>query len=216
MCGRFTLHARPEEVAQVFNVETPHFEPRYNIPPSAVVGVVKEAEQGRVFAATQWGLIPHWSRESKAVPNARAETVATTPWFRDAFKKRRCLIPADGFYEWVGAKGKKQPYHFRLKGGNLFAFAGMWDAWQDLETSALITTEANDVVREVHHRMPVILGVDSYDIWLDEKADQKKLLSLLRPFPAKLMEGFPVSTRVNRGGIEGADLIEPLEVAGKA
>jgi putative SOS response-associated peptidase YedK len=99
MCGRFTLRARPEEVARVFDVHLPLFEPRYNMAPSEVVGVVRETGQGREFAATKWGLIPHWSRESKAVPNARAETVATTPWFRDAFKKRRCLIPADGFYE---------------------------------------------------------------------------------------------------------------------
>jgi putative SOS response-associated peptidase YedK len=216
MCGRFTLHARPKEVAHLFGVETPLLEARYNIAPSEVVGVVRDAEGGRVFAETRWGLIPHWSKENKAVPNARAETVAITPWFREAFRKRRCLIPADGFYEWTGPKGKKQPYHFRLKGGKLFAFAGMWDHWQDLDTSALITTEANDLVREMHHRMPVILGADSFDLWLDAKADQKKLLSLLKPFPAELMEGFPVSTRVNRGGVEGADLIEPLEVAGKA
>jgi putative SOS response-associated peptidase YedK len=163
-----------------------------------------------VFAPTIWGLIPHWSREEKGVPNARAETVATTPWFRDAFRKRRCLIPADGFYEWVGAKGKKQPYHFRLKGAQLFAFAGLWDCWSELETSALVTTEANALVRPVHPRMPVILGPDSFGLWLDEKADRDSLLSLLRPFPAEMMEGFPVSTRVNRGGVEGPDLIEPL------
>jgi putative SOS response-associated peptidase YedK len=152
MCGRFTLHARPEEVARVFEVDTPPsdlfdlFEPRYNIAPSAIVGVVKGAAQDRVFAPTRWGLIPHWSREDKGVPNARAETVATTPWFRDAFKKRRCLIPADGFYEWVGAKGKKQPYHFRLKGSPVFAFAGQWDSWWELETTALVTTQANKLV----------------------------------------------------------------------
>src|SRR3954454_8160497 len=123
MCGRFTLHVRPEDVSRVFGVDAPLFEPRYNIAPSEVVGVVRSAEQGRVFAATRWGLVPHWGREPKAVPNARAETVATAPWFRDAFRRRRCLIPADGFYEWTGPKGRKQPFHFRLKGGRLFAFA---------------------------------------------------------------------------------------------
>jgi len=153
---------------------------------------------------------PHWSQESKAVPNARAETVASTPWFREAFKKRRCLIPADGFYEWTGARGKKQPYHFRLKGCKVFAFAGLWDSCGELETSALVTTNANALVKEVHPRMPVILGPDGFDLWLDEKAERDELLRLLRPFPAELMEGFPVSTRVNRGGVEGADLIEPL------
>jgi len=211
MCGRFTLHTRPENIAHVFGVEMPLFELRYNIAPSEIIGVVKDTEQGRVFAATRWGLIPHWSKESKAVPNARAETVATTPWFREAFRKRRCLIPADGFFEWKGAKGKKQPYYFRLKDRQVFAFAGLWERWQDFETSALVTTNANEVVQEVHNRMPVILGADSFNLWLDEKADQKKLLSLLKPFPAELMEGFAVSTRVNRGGIEGADLIVPLE-----
>jgi putative SOS response-associated peptidase YedK len=216
MCGRFTLHARPEEVARAFDVQTPLLdlfdllEPRYNIAPSAVVGVVKGAGQDRVLAPARWGLIPHWSKEDKGVPNARAETVATTPWFRDAFKKRRCLIPADGFYERVGAKGQKQPYHFRLKGSPVFAFAGLWDCWWELETTALVTTQANELVKGVHHRMPVILGPDSFGLWLDEKADRTSLLNLLRPFPAELMESFPVSTRVNRGTVEGADLIEPL------
>jgi putative SOS response-associated peptidase YedK len=216
MCGRYTLHARPEEVARVFDVHTPLldlfdlFDPRYNIAPSAIVGVVKGAAQDRIIAPARWGLIPHWSKEDKGVPNARAETVATTPWFRDAFKRRRCLIPADGFYEWTGPKGQKQPYHFRLKGSPVFAFAGLWDCWWELETTALVTTQANELVKEVHHRMPVILGPDSFDLWLDEKADRTSLLKLLRPFPAELMESFPVSTRVNRGTVEGADLIKPL------
>jgi putative SOS response-associated peptidase YedK len=214
MCGRFTLHARPQDVAQLFDVALPLFEPRYNIAPSETVGVVRQAEQGRAYVATRWGLVPHWSREPKAVPNARAETVATTPWFRDAFRKRRCLIPADGFYEWTGPKGKKQPYHFRLKGGRLFAFAGLWDHWGELDTSALVTTDANEVVRPFHHRMPVILAPDSFDRWLDPNAERDELLGLLRPFPAGPMEGFPVSPRVNRGGVEGADLIAPVEVAG--
>jgi putative SOS response-associated peptidase YedK len=215
MCGRFTLRARPQDVARVFDVAMPLFEPRYNIAPSEAIGVVRPGEQGRVYAATRWGLIPHWSNEPKAVPNARAETVATTPWFRDAFRKRRCLIPADGFYEWTGPKGKKQPYHFQLKGGQVFAFAGLWDRWDELDTSALVTTDANGVVKPVHHRMPVILGPDSFDVWLDMQADPREVLHLLRPFPAELMEGFPVSTRVNRGGVDGAELIAPLEVAGK-
>src|SRR5436190_6615583 len=137
MCGRFTLHAQTREVSQFFGVDAQPdlFTPRYNIAPSQAVAVVRSAPQGRAAVATKWGLIPHWSKESKAVPNARAETVATSPWFRDAFKKRRCLIPADGFYEWTGAKGKKQPYHFRLKGAPVFAFAGLWDCWGELETS---------------------------------------------------------------------------------
>src|SRR4051812_16654096 len=205
MCGRFTLHARPRDVAQLFDIALPLFEPRYNIAPSETIGVVRPGEQGRLYAATRWGLIPHWSREPKAVPNARAETVVTTPWFRDAFRKRRCLIPADGFYEWCGPKGHKQPYHFRLKGGGVFAFAGLWDRWQGLGTSALITTDANEVVKAVHGRMPVILGADSFDVWLDERADRAQLQALLRPFPAELMGGFAVTPRVNKGGVEGAD-----------
>jgi putative SOS response-associated peptidase YedK len=213
MCGRFTLHTQPQHVAELFHIDAPLFEQRYNIAPSEVIGVVKATEDGRVYAATQWGLTPHWSKEKKAVPNARAETVATTPWFREAFRKRRCLIPGDGFYEWAGQKGKKQPYHFRLRGGKVFAFAGLWDFGGDTESSALITTDANDVVNPVHHRMPVILGKDAFDLWLDGAAAREDLEQLLRPFPAELMEGFPVSTRVNRGGIEGADLIEPLSAA---
>jgi putative SOS response-associated peptidase YedK len=157
-------------------------------------------------------VIPHWSREAKAVPNARAETVATTPWFRDSFQHRRCLIPATGFYEWAGPKGHKQPYYFHLKGEQLFAFAGVWDQKEGVETSALITTDANVVVKSVHHRMPVILGEESFDLWLNEKADPKRLQALLRPFPAELMEGVAVSPRVNKGGVEGADLIEPIVV----
>src|SRR5262245_4534947 len=216
MCGRFTLHTRPADVAGLFGVEVPLFKPQYNIAPSEVVGVVRAAGRGREFAATRWGLVPHWSREDKAVPNARAETVATTPWFRDAFRRRRCLIPADGFYEWRGERGRKQPYHFRLKASGVFAFAGLWDRRGEREASALVTTDANELVRRVHHRMPVILGPDSFERWLDPEANKEDLLDLLRPFPAELMEGFPVSPRVNRGGVEGADLIEPLELAGGA
>src|SRR5262245_36368451 len=137
MCGRFVMNAQPAEIADAFGVDAPLWEPRFNIAPSEVVGVVRDSEQGWVFAATRWGLVPHWSRESKAVPNARVETVATTPWFRDAFRHHRCLMPATGFYEWTGPKGHKQPYLFRRRDSHVFAFAALWDRWQGLETSAL-------------------------------------------------------------------------------
>jgi putative SOS response-associated peptidase YedK len=154
--------------------------------------------------------VPSWSGGPKAVANARAETVAVKPWFRDAFRRGRCLLPADGFYEWKGAKGTKQPSYYRLRGGGVFAFAGLWDRWQGLETCAVVTTAANALVRPVHPRMPVILGVDAYDRWLDPEANPQDLLGLLRPYPAAAMEAYPVSTRVNRSGNDGPELVEPV------
>jgi putative SOS response-associated peptidase YedK len=208
VCGRFTLRVNAREVAKAFDVEAPLFEPRYNIAPSTTVPLVR-ANGHRTCTLAKWGLIPSWSKESKGIPNARAETVASKPSFRGSFRHKRCLMPADGFYEWKAVKGKKLPFFFRLKDHLLFAFAALWDRWQDVETCALITTEANAVVREIHERMPVIFRPEDYDRWLDPGTNQNELQDLLRPYAGK-MEALAVSTRVNKATEEGPDLIKPL------
>jgi putative SOS response-associated peptidase YedK len=176
------------------------------------VATVRSTDEGRVLVPAFWGLVPPWSKEPNAFANASAETVAARPAFRDAFHKRWCLIPADGFYEWKPMPGPKQPFYYRLRDGGLFAFAGLWESWRDSATCALITTAANSLVRRVHPRMPVILGPNAWDVWLDNDARPEDLQALLRPYAAGAMEAFPVSPRVNRGREEGPDLIRPIEV----
>lgn len=215
MCGRYTLKTSPKELAQLFGpLLFPELAPRYNVAPSQPVPVVRDGETGREAALLRWGLVPPWSKDPSAgFINARAETVATKPAFRSAFKSRRCLMPADGFYEWAKAGSKKQPWHFRLKDGGPFAFAALWETWGEgdsaVESCALITGEPNAVVAPVHDRMPVILPIEHYDLWLDPEAKPNQLASLLAPYPAAEMEGYPVSTRVNSPRSDGPDLIQP-------
>jgi putative SOS response-associated peptidase YedK len=206
VCGRFTLHTRPEEVARTFRVEAPLFEPHFNITPSQPVLTVRQAEGRRVPVPAIWGLVPSWSREPKAIANARAETAARSPSFRAAFRQRRCLVVADGFYEWQAVGQRKQPYYYRLKGGGVFAFAGLWEPWNGLATCALLTTEANALVRQIHPRMPVLLAPNQYDAWLRPEADIATLQWLLQPYPARRMEGYPVSPRANKGAHDDGPL----------
>jgi putative SOS response-associated peptidase YedK len=212
VCGRFTLHARPEEVSRTFGVEAPLFEPLFNITPSQPVLTVHQAEGRRVAVPAIWGLVPCWSREPKAIANARAETAARSPSFRAAFRGRRCLVVADCFYEWRPVGRRSQPYHYHLKGGGVFAFAGMWEPWDGMTTCALLTTRANAPVQRVHPPMPVILAAEHYDARLPPGADAATLQRLLRPYQAARTEGYPVSPRVNKGGEEGPDLIEPVRL----
>jgi putative SOS response-associated peptidase YedK len=182
--------------------------PRYNIAPTQPVPVIRQnpKEPVRELSLMRWGLIPSWSKDSSGAArmiNARSETAATLPAFRDAMKSRRCLIPADGFYEWMRTEYAKQPYCFEVNDGALFAFAGLWDRWKDpngnwIKTCSILTTTPNAVTAQVHDRMPVILDPDGYDLWLDPGMNDVAAVSeMLKPYDARLMRCFPVSARVN-------------------
>jgi putative SOS response-associated peptidase YedK len=216
MCGRFTLAESPEKVAKAFNVpEVPNFPSRYNIAPSQPVGVViQDRDSGkREFRLMTWGLVPSWSKDpAKSLINARAETVTEKPSFRSAFKYRRCIIPADGFYEWQKGSGTKQPFYFSMTGNSLFALAGIWESWNDLESFTILTTAANPLLQTIHDRMPLILQPEDYARWLDPSIlEAQRLLDLLKPFPDELMQAIPVSTRVNSAKVDDALCLEPLQ-----
>ncbi len=204
MCGRYSLHSHPDVIALQFGLQSvPVFQPRYNIAPTAAVLAIRSDGP----ALLRWGLIPRWAKSAAIgakMNNARAESVAEKPAFRDAYRKRRCLIPANGFYEWKQESGRKQPYYVCPAQEELFAFAGLWEAWRDLQTCAIVTTGANDVMRRIHERMPVIVARDDYSKWL---AGGEGLLS---PAPNEAIRAYPVSPAVNRAVIESPTLIEPL------
>ena len=221
MCGRFTLRTSPADLTQIFRLlEEPLWLPRFNIAPTQSVGVVRESDDGgREFALLRWGLIPSWAKDpaiGSRMINARAETVATKPSFRAAFKRRRCLIPADGFYEWKKTDGKnKQPYLIGMEKDEPFAFAGLWEHWQsadgsEVQSCTIITTSANDLLAELHDRMPVILDEDDYDRWLDPRQeDKEQLQSLLVPLVSDRLRFYPVRTLVNSPKNDVPDCVEP-------
>lgn len=223
MCGRFTLHHTAEEIAERFEAEVgPLLEPRYNIAPSQPVTVVTQ-NGARELAQYQWGLIPSWAKDPKIggrMINARAETLAEKPAYRTALARRRCLIPADGFYEWKEAdnpvEGGKTPMHFRRRDGALFAFAGLWDEWHapdgtPLRSCTIITGTPNPLVAPVHDRMPIILRPENEGAWLDAGLrEPDALLSLLAPYPADVMEVYAVSRQVNTPSVDVPECIEPL------
>jgi len=222
--------------AKLFELDSvPELGPRYNIAPTQPVAAVRStarpqtdaAESGRVesrngsnrkFALLRWGLVPHWAREpdlkGRTLINARSETVADKPSFRDSFRFRRCLVVADGFYEWQPAGARKQPFWIRLDSGAPFAFAGLWDRWvgedQTLESCTLLTTEANEGLRSLHDRMPVILDPQHHEAWIDPDTPHWELESLLGPYPSESMTYHPVSTYVNHVGHDDPACIAPL------
>jgi putative SOS response-associated peptidase YedK len=221
MCGRFTLLVDKEVIADFFGLaEVPTLTPRYNIAPTQQVAVVARAETGRRLGWARWGLIPSWASDPGSVAhrmiNARSETAAESGAFRGAFRGRRCLIPADGFYEWQATKGKKkQPYHFTLRGRGPFGIAGLWERWrsgeEDIVSCALLTTCANEVVRPVHDRMPVILPPEAFDQWLAPgPQDAAELRALLLPYPAEEMVATRVGLAVNNAGVDAPVCVEPL------
>jgi len=208
MCGRFALKAPPRSIQEHFDLpETVDLSPRYNIAPSQEIAVVRllPGKNFRQLDMLRWGLIPGWARDIKIsykMINARAETLAQKPAFRAAFKKRRCLIAADGFYEWLHSGRNKQPFFVHMKNGSVFGFAGLWETWKSsegniVESCAIITTTANNLVRKVHDRMPVVLHPAQYDAWLADESPEDFLLQLLAPYPADEMEAFRVSREVN-------------------
>jgi len=194
--------------------------PRYNIAPTQMVPVVRQhpKEPRRDLSLLRWGLIPSWSKDASGAAraiNARTETVATLPAFRDSFRSRRCLIPADGFYEWQKRGSAKQPYCFEVDDGELFAFAGIWDRWKDpdgqwIRSCSILTTTPNAVTSPVHDRMPVILDADNYELWLDPgMTDTAAALEMVRPFDARRMRSYPVSGRVNQVQNDDAECSTP-------
>jgi putative SOS response-associated peptidase YedK len=231
MCGRFTLTTPAERLADQFELsgELPELTPSYNIAPTQKIAAVAANSDGeRRLGRLQWGLVPRWSKDpeigSKMI-NARAETVAEKNSFKSAFKKRRCLILADGFYEWQrnqSGSGPKQPYYIRLETGIPYAFAGLWETWESeggrkIHSTTIITTEANELVGGIHHRMPVILSPESYGTWVDTSLqDPDELTPLLVPHPSDQMEAYPVSTHVNRPANDDPGCVEPVGPAGPA
>ncbi len=218
MCGRYALHHHPDIVALAFGLaEPPQFNARYNIAPMSDVLVVRsDAEGVRSAVTVRWGLLPRWAKDTKLAAkmnNARAETVAEKPSFREAYRRRRCLMPASGFYEWHAEGGRKQPWYIRPRGAELFGFAALWERWQGpegvLETCAIITTDANEVMRPIHDRMPVIIGPGDYARWLDCQPESD-VSALLRPCAPELTEAVKVSMAVNNARNETPTLIEPL------
>ena len=209
MCGRFTLRASASEIAEFFELMRDLVEwdvPRFNIAPTQSILAVRESSTGREPVRLRWGLIPAWAKDTKlaaSLINARSETVADKPSFRTAFRKRRCLIPADGFYEWRREGKSKVPHWFSLRSGELFAFAGMWEKWQapdgtSVESCATLTTAPNELMATIHDRMPVILKPSDYAVWLDPQIDDANALSsLLVPYPADEMQAEQVSDVIN-------------------
>lgn len=216
MCGRFTQTAL-ERYADLFDASAGVLlHPSYNIAPSQQVVACRRTEMGwRELSLLRWGLIPRWAKDPKtgySMINARAETVADKPAYREAFKHRRCLIPTDGFYEWKPGKSRKQPYFIHRKDGEPFAFAGLWEHWElenfKVESCTIIVTQANELIAHIHDRMPVIVDRGDYEQWLDPEQGKEALLSMLKPYPEKEMEAYPVGLAVNKPANNGPELLE--------
>jgi putative SOS response-associated peptidase YedK len=229
MCGRFVSASPPDELARYFAVDRVAesvFEPRYNVAPTSDVQAVFEKDHERRLDVFHWGLVPFWAKDASIANrtiNARAETLAGSNVFKGAFERRRCIVPADGFYEWrkVPGQRKKQPVYIRRRDGEPLAMAGLWEVWRGpdkdgdpLFSCTIVTGEPNDLVAPVHDRMPVILPVQAWEEWLDrDNREVAALGALLLPLPSELLEMYAVSTDVNSADNEGPQLIEPIDPA---
>jgi len=218
MCGRYAVTSAPEAIRPLFGyAEQPNFPPRYNVAPTQPIAIVRLVDGKRQFALVRWGLLPSWVKEPKnftLLINARGESVIDKPAFGAAMKRRRCLVPADGFYEWKTTATRKQPYFVRAKSGTPLAFAGLWETWtgpngEELETAAIVTTRANRALAEIHERMPVIVPPDAFDLWLNCAAvDAETAATLIAPAPENLLEAYEVSSAVNRTANDHPQLVE--------
>jgi putative SOS response-associated peptidase YedK len=209
MCGRFSLASPADALVKEFGlVETVDTAPRYNIAPGQQIAIIRQppAAEGRRLDLVRWGLVPWWTKEptpAARMINARAETAAERPAFRDPFRARRCLVPADGFYEWQKSGARSQPFFIRRRDGRPMAFAALWDRWRGaagerIESCALLTTRPNALVQPIHDRMPAILAPEQYAAWLDPSVTEPdRLLALLGPFPDQQLVAYPVSALVN-------------------
>jgi len=221
MCGRYVIKSPPAAIRALFGYgEQPNFPPRYNVAPTQPIPLVRIVEGKRTFALMRWGFIPAWVTDPKAfslVINARGESVLEKPAFRNAMRRRRCLMPADGFYEWkAGAAGEpKRPYFVRAKSGGPLAFAGLWETWsgpngEELDTAAIVTTRANRTISSIHERMPVIVAPDAFDLWLNcTDVEAATAAALIAPAPENLLGCYEVSPAVNRVANDSEVLIAP-------
>ena len=223
MCGRFTLHTPDAQIRDAFHLSensTLKLKPRYNIAPSQDIPIIRDADTGREMAMTRWGLIPSWSKEIKSkysTINARVESVAEKPTYRAPFKRRRCLIPADGFYEWKVVNGNKIPHHIRMRDRGVFAFAGLWDRWegegQTLDSCSIIVMPANEVMKPIHERMPAIIAPAHFGLWLDTRVtDKQEIMQYLTSAPSSQLSAYPVSTRVNSPKNNDERCLQPARV----
>jgi putative SOS response-associated peptidase YedK len=223
MCGRYAITSAPEAIRALFRYEEqPNFPPRYNIAPTQPVPIVRMVDGKRRFALLRWGLIPSWVQDPRnfsLVINARGESVADKPAFRSAMRYRRCLFPADGFYEWKREGEVKRPYYVSLKSGEPMALAGLWETWrgpngEEMETAAIVTTSASRSLAAIHERMPVIVPPEAFDFWLDnERVDAETAAALIAPAADRLLECHEVSPAVNRVANDSPDLIVPFTPA---
>ena len=227
MCGRFNLRTNVADLMDMFSLvpatgfAVSRVEPRFNIAPTQPVLAVRLQDESRQLSYLQWGLIPFWSKDpnsGRKMINARAETVRSKPSFRSAFRSRRCLILADGFYEWKTlAEGGKQPYHIQMRDGSPFAFAGLWEQWvgnsgETIESCSIITTTPNELLSEIHDRMPVILKPEDFGQWIEpEVSDPQLIENLLQPYDAEAMLAYRVSTLVNNPRNETPDCLMSIE-----
>jgi putative SOS response-associated peptidase YedK len=218
MCGRYTLRTSVDTLTERFEIDdTPSsIAASYNVAPTQEVATVLVEDGKRKLEMLHWGLIPSWADDpsiGNRMINARAETVAEKPSYRKAFQERRCLILADGFYEWQKTDSGKQPYYIRMEDESPFAFAGLWESWRngrEIRSCTIITTAPNELAASIHNRMPVILHPEDYEMWLDPDFEEREpLTSLLKPFPAEAMEAYPVSRRVNKPANNDPRVIEP-------
>lgn len=220
MCARITITTTGTEIADLFGLSydmsnpRPLARPRYNVAPSTIISVMRVANGVRELADLRWGLIPFWNTNPKhtGFVNARAETAPAKPAFRDPFRWRRCLVPADGFFEWKTTRKTKHPYFFRKAGGGMFVYAGVWDRWKGphglVETVAVLTVPANDLVKPLHERMPAIISEGQFGAWLDPNESRpSRLLPLLQPYPNERMEKWAVSEKVNSATSDDPDLL---------
>lgn len=219
MCGRYVLKATPAELMACFGLDDcADFSPRYNIPPGTDIPVVRQSPEGRrVLHLLRWGLVPHWAKDAAGgarLNNARGESVAAKPSFRDAFRRRRCLIPASGFYEWKTAGKARQPYYISAASGEPLALGGLWESWRApdggiLRTACVVTTGPNALMEPIHERMPVIVPRERWQDWL--AAPSEAIADLVAPCPAGLLQAWPVAGRVSRTAEDDPNLIAALE-----
>jgi putative SOS response-associated peptidase YedK len=219
MCGRYAVTSAPEAIRTLFGyAEQPDFLPRYNIAPTQPIAIVRLVHGRRQFALVRWGLLPSWVQDPKnfsLLINARGESIMDKPAFKAAMKYRRCLVPADGFYDWKAGGTRRQPCYVRAKSGQPQAFAGLWETWigpngEELETAAIVTTRANRTLADIHDRMPVIVPPDAFELWLNCTAvDAETAGTLIAPAPDDLLEAYEVSSAVNRTANDHPQLVEP-------